>query len=36
MDLEAFGFFLSNVLLLKVAFVGFLVSIVLSGLLVPG
>ena len=32
MDLEAFGFFLSNVLLLEVAFVGFFVSIVLSGL----
>ena len=32
MDLEAFGFFLSNVLLLGVAFVGLLVSTVLSGL----
>ena len=32
MDQEAFGFFLSNVLLLGVAFVGLLESIVLSGL----
>ena len=32
MDLEAFGFFLSNVLLLGVAYVGLLQSIVLSGL----
>ena len=31
-DLGAFGFFLSNVLLLGVAFVGFLVQIVLSEL----
>ena len=33
MNLEASGFFLSNVLLLGVAFVGFLVSIVSSELL---